>query len=338
MAIESKNAGANHETEVQNLCVVVSGSQQRLYSVDTTGRVLLNSFEGADHTSTSVLEPSRSLCDVGWVGVSAHASMPSLCVTARYWDKLVTVYDENRIVSQFRTMGHPMQMQLLDNGMLAMTEQGSYSIWDLRLPPSVQSKCDPLPTHHFAGVGSSGACVQRVFVSSSPLYAMDIMGTKLAVAGAERSCVVFDIRGEGAEARWNSCLKYDVTRLRFARSNPELCYVSGLDNELLVGRWDGTVGLSHFDGPHIESHWIGISNNNSTDTVYGLAQSGHVYISKNVPSLLENVYSANRRSNTNSPRPSTDGSVPTVIPHQRNAKKKKTQLPPATKKRKTEEE
>jgi hypothetical protein len=352
--IESLNGALKHENEVQHLAFFddpTSIGTQRLYSVDSSGQAIINTFSHGQHTSTTPLEkPSTIVSDHGWVGISANPFIaPSLTVTCRYADKLVTVYDQDRALSRFRTVGHPMQMQVLDNGMIAMTEQGSYSVWDLRLPPGISSTSGMDQSNgkpfQLAGVGGSGQCVQRVFVSSQPLYAMDVRGTKIGVAGAERCAVVFDLRGEGAEARWNNCLKYDVTRFLFSRSDPSLCYVSGLDNELLVGKWDGTLGLSHFDGPHIESHWIGISNNNPTDSVYGLAQSGHVYICKNVPSLLDNVTSANRRTSTSSPRPSESGdpnaassSTPTVLPHQRTAKKqKKTAQPPPSKKAKYQE-
>jgi hypothetical protein len=333
VAIESLN-GAKHSSEIQNLSVV-SSDLLHLYSVDSLGQVLVNSFGTDGHNSTVALPAPSSISEHGWVGIASHKALPGICATARYCDKLVTVYDQDRVVSRFKTIAHPMQVRMLDNGMLVMTEQGSFSIWDLRLPSAAI-----LPRYNIDGVGSSGNCVQRSYISSAPLYALDIMNTKVAVAGADRNCVVSDFRTGGVEARWNGCLKYDVTRVNFSRSDPSLCYVSGLDNELLVGRWDGTKGLSHFDGPHIESHWIGISNDNASDTVFGLAQSGHVYICKNTPALLEGVSSSAKTASTSTASAASssqpkEGS-PTVIPHQRQKKKKGD--PPPTKKPKLAED
>lgn len=332
--------GAKHFSEVQNLCFV-SGSAQLLYSVDSTGQILMNRFNGGEHVQAEALErPASAISEHGWVGVAANENFPGVSVSARYCDKLVTVYDGERSISKFRTVGHPTQVKMLDSGLLAMTEQGSYSLWDLRLPPNMtspHSSSNDTPSLNnkissdfaklkLSGVGSSGNCVQRVYVSQQILYSLDNSGTKVLVAGAERSAVVYDIRGDGPESRWGNCLKYDVTRARFAKSDPSLCYVSGLDNELLVGKLDGTSSISHFDGPHIESHWLGICNDNASDNVFGLAQSGHIFVCKNVPSILQHM-----ASTATSKIKEEKIEEMSVQPHQRQVKQKKIQPPPQKK-------
>ena len=132
VAIESLN-GAKHSSEIQNLSVV-SSDLLHLYSVDSLGQVLVNSFGIDGHNSTVALPAPSSISEHGWVGIASHKALPGICATARYCDKLVTVYDQDRVVSRFKTIAHPMQVRMLDNGMLVMTEQGSFSIWDLRLP------------------------------------------------------------------------------------------------------------------------------------------------------------------------------------------------------------
>lgn len=322
--------------EIQNICTT-SSDLLRLYSVDSIGQVLVNSFDRDVHSASITLEEPLRASEQGWVGITANKILPHVCATARYNDKLVTIYDQDRIISKFKTIAHPMQIRMLDNGILAMVEQGTFSLWDMRLPTATLKET-PLAKYDIDGVGSSGNCVQRVYLSSAPLYALDVMGTKVAVAGAERNCIVSDFRTAGVEARWNGCLKYDVTRINFSKSDPELVYVSGLDNELLVGRWDGTCGLSHFDGPHIESHWIGVSNDCESDTVYGLAQSGHVYICKNTPTLLEGVTRTNNSKSANDSASSSTKGTPAVVPHQRQQKKKKANPPPQKKQKLTENE
>lgn len=333
VAIETLNGARNHTHEIQNLCFV-SGTSQLLYSVDSSGQILVNRFEESDHKQTTALEqPKYAASEFGWVGIAAHKATPNVVVSARYSDKLVTVYDQERPISHFKSIANPTQIQLLENGILAMTEQGSYSLWDLRLPPSsfdasMVAADSPMRNAKLANIGLSGNCVQRVFVSPQILYSLDVHGTKILVAGAERAAAVYDLRNGGAEARWGNCLKYDVTRVRFAKSDPSLCYLSGLDNELLVGKLDGTLALSHFDGPHIESHWIGLTNDNQSDNIYGLAQSGHVFVCKNLPSLLETVASANVKNTASRSAPEDNPEKP---PQPRQVKQKKIQ-PPAAKK------
>lgn len=337
VVVEALNGACKHQTEIQNLCYV-AGASQLLYSVDSTGHILANRFEGGEHKQTTALEPSKyPTHEPGWVGVAANKAYPTVAVSARYSDKLVTVYDQERPISHFKCIANPTQVQLLENGMLAMTEQGSYSLWDLRLPStsfdaSAIAQDSPLTKAKIATIGLSGSCVQRVYVSPQILYSLDVRDTKILVAGAERAASVYDLRTGGAEARWGNSLKYDVTRGRFSRSDPSLCYLSGFDNELLVGKTDGSVVLSHFDGPHIESHWLGISNDNQSDHVYGLAQSGHMFICKNLPTLLDTVHAESKAAQE---KPAPEG-LPEKLPHQRQVKQKKIQ-PPAAKKPKLEE-
>lgn len=331
--VEALNGARKHQSEIQNLSFV-AGSSQLLYSVDSTGQILANRFEGGVHTQTTALElPKYAANELGWVGIATHKAFPNVAVSARYSDKLITVYDQERPISYFKAIANPTQVQLLENGMLAMTEQGSYSLWDLRLPPtsfdaSAIAPNSPMTNAKISTVGLSGNCVQRVFVSPQILYSLDVQGTKVLVAGAERAAAVYDMRNGGSEARWGNALKYDVTRARFSRSDSSLCYASGLDNEILVGKLDGSAVLSHFDGPHIESHWIGISNDNQSDRVYGLAQSGHVFVCKNLPNLLENMTAANAKA---APAVSAPEGLPEKMPHQRQVKQKKIQPPVAKK-------
>ena len=65
-----------------------------------------------------------------------------------------------------------------------------------------------------------------------PLYALACTANNVSVSGVTRDVITFDTHKWNIRARWNSCLKYEVTSLHLSSENENLCYVSGLGSEV----------------------------------------------------------------------------------------------------------
>lgn len=263
---------AKHLSEIQSLHHLNSkNGDSVIYSVDSSGFASVNLIKN-EKVSSFMIKPPVECANIyhGWVGISGDPLLTSRTITARYSDKLVCVYDEDKLIRQMRSIQNPTQILALENGLLAMTERNHYSLWDLRVASS----------------GYNGVITSRVQVSPEILYTLDSAGYYLAVAGVDRSISIFDLRRDGIISKWIHCLKYEITKVLFSKQDPSVCIVSGLDNEIIIGKSDGSKSLSHFEGLRIESRWAGITNHQNNDTVLGISQQGEVYIITNFNSLL----------------------------------------------------
>ncbi len=89
-------------------------------------------------------------------------------------------------------------------------------------------------------------------------------------------------------------MKYDLAYLAFSPSDSTLCYVAGLDNELMVGKFDGSekkkateakeyspsiLQMNHRLGFRGDSRWIGLDvvSRGNCDLAVGACESGSVY-------------------------------------------------------------
>jgi len=97
---------------------------------------------------------------------------------------------------------------------------------------------------------------------------------------------------------WRCPLKYDIAFLEFSPSNPQLCYVGGLDNEFMCGRHEtqnkktskGTsekvpysqsiLQQNHRLGFRGDSRWTGLDvalDSENNDIGIGICESGYAY-------------------------------------------------------------
>lgn len=259
-----------HKDEICNITYKNDASSHSgvLYSIDMKGHVLSHVQGHEGSTSHHLIAPTNKMENQLWCGVDVSPSDPSKLITAYHLDKKVTLYDNGKVVRSIQTILNPTQVRFVDENVIALTENNTLTFMDLRQKERFGT-------------------LKRVQPYSGPLYAMHVLGDLVGVGGFNRSLAVFDKRKMSVLAHWSSSLKYEITRFLFSSMDPKLCYVSGLDSEILCGRWDGSSNLSHFDGPRVESRWIGMTHHEETDTIVGYTEHGYCYILRNGVKLLE---------------------------------------------------
>lgn len=109
----------------------------------------------------------------------------------------------------------------------------------------------------------------------------------MGVGGADRSVYVIDINKFSTRGIWRNALKYEITSLHFSTIDSDLCILSGLDSEVVCGKWaGGNKASSHYQhGTRADSRWIGTDLHPETDLFVGITQLGTLYRIANVTYL-----------------------------------------------------
>jgi hypothetical protein len=261
---------ATHPYEIQNIFYKSANGQDYLYSVDMAGNSKFHILENSQIKNTvSVGQSETKRPELGWCGIIPTVHDAEKTVTARFFDKKITVADKDRVIRTFQPVQHPTQIGFLPTlDLLCVTEYNMLSVWDLRQ-------------------GEKFGCIKRTNTLREPLYALACTANNVSVSGAARDVITFDTHKWNIRARWNSCLKYEVTSLHLSSVNENLCYVSGLGSELLCGDWRGSSSVSHREGFHAESRWLGVQQHAEDDTMVGFTEAGSVYVFKNGVSMID---------------------------------------------------
>lgn len=268
-SMEVLSVDSIHKEEICNLYFKKDASSHSniLYSIDMKGYVNMRIENDKETHHIQLNNAKTKIENQIWAGLDICPSDSTKLITATHLSKLVTLYDNDRVVRTIRTILNPTQVKFVDENLVAITEYNTLTLIDVRQKDSL-------------------SVVKRMQPYSGPLYAMHVQGSLIGVGGFNRSVAVFDKRKMAVVSHWSSSLKYEITRFLFSSLDPTLCYVSGLDSEILCGRWDGSSNLSHFDGPRVESRWVGITQHVSTDTVLGFTEQGYCYVLRNGVKLL----------------------------------------------------
>lgn len=283
---EILNFEYEHNEEICNLIYKKDSTNHKsiLYSIDMKGNAFMNvlspssnSFEDNKNSfkigekqyqcsnSLKLMPSLFKLENQLWCGIDSSPINPNKIVTSLHLNKNVTLYDEERIIRSFKLIQNPSRLLFIDDNILSITENNSVSFIDLRM---------------------KSFYVKRIQPYSGYLYAMHHSDHLLGVGGYNRSIAVIDTRKMSIISHWSSSLKYEITHILFSSLDNNLCFVSGLDSEILCGRWDGSSNLSHFDGPRVESRWIGLTQDKKTDSIIGYTEQGYCYIIKNGINLM----------------------------------------------------
>jgi hypothetical protein len=65
--------------------------------------------------------------------------------------------------------------------------------------------------------------------------------------------------------------------VHFSKVHPDLCYVGGIDAEVIVGPWEGGGTASHFTCLRVDARWIGLHADPKRDALFGATASGSPY-------------------------------------------------------------
>ncbi|PRW57554.1 hypothetical protein C2E21_3392 [Chlorella sorokiniana] len=228
--------------EVQHLALAEGGGGSAvLAAVDCYGRAVLaqarrgEGAAGLQVVAAHQLQPPDVLREPGWAGVAVAPGAPSQAAVARHFAKDVTLFDGPMAVRSIHTLYRPTAVQLLSpqlsvgpqgGPLVAVTEGPQLSIWDVRGHGrgARVAKLSPGPHHgHLYCIAASDG-------GGLPL---------IGAAGAERSVLVWEPRKWALLDRWSNCLKYEATGLHFSSGSPRLCFVGGMDYEVLCGEWGG---------------------------------------------------------------------------------------------------
>jgi len=230
-----------------------------LYTVDSKGYGKVTV-----HERQIDLIPNESVYASGWVGITAHPTSPLSVVTARFLDKTVLVYDQDKIVRRFQAVNHPTQLHFVPSlNILSILEYNTVALYDLRQ-------------------GSGNGSIRNVPLPSTlPAYALACRSDMIAVGGAGRNITIFDTRSWKVRGTLKNSTKYEICSVLFA-SDSENLYV-GDDSVITLNQWNAADKPSHnylTDSLRLESRHLGVARNGETDTVMALTENGVVYVVK----------------------------------------------------------
>eukprot|EP00899_Mesostigma_viride_P010059 jgi/Mesvir1/19054/Mv12816-RA.1 len=238
-----------HRSEVQGVAADSRAGRVSVASVDSFGNLSVACLQSSqrDHLDEVGLVHSYHASAVdnacnepGWAGVAFSPRQPSTIATAQYFGRSLAVYDQDMLVRSFHTHAHPTALTFLGAGAadndatVVLTESSLLSIWDCR-------------------AGERGGCVQRLINAwgGGSLYCISPMpcggggdAGLVAVAGTERCVTVYDTRRWGIVGTWSHATKYQITSLQMSSLSPDMCYVGGLDNEVVCGHWNHDASKS----------------------------------------------------------------------------------------------
>jgi len=181
--------------------------------------------------------------------------------TAHHSAKQIRVDDleSGQCVRSFPSVFYPSSLTSLseNKNTFLTTEYNQLCLWDVR---------------------AQNPSVQRLPISSTWLYASAAKGHTVATGGKSRTIEVLDQRKWKFQDRWTNCLKFDVTSILFSEISDELLFVSGVDSELVCGRWRVS---STQDGKRAsfraDSRWVGMSTLRGQDVLVGYNENGNIY-------------------------------------------------------------
>lgn len=248
-------------SEVQALSVCCHGGTESLAVVDSYGRLCVASSPTAFSPSREeppaaappptvlTAEPPHAAVEPSWAGVAwaesgsdcSAAALPRLAV-ARNLARCIDVYDGGLHAACIHTAGYPNAVSFLPCSaggsggaathargcVVATAEASRVVLYDTR-SRAVAGRLSP--------GGGSGGCGGG---ESLAIAAATGPGTfhLLALACADRTLIIFDIRSGHPLRRLPGLTRKPATHLRFVPSDARYIAVAGSDQQLLLRRWD----------------------------------------------------------------------------------------------------
>jgi len=240
-------------------------NQRFLAAVTEKGNGFIWDLKSEKPSEPVNLKPSAQLTNErGWAGIDIDPLDPTKAVTARYFPRNISFYEEDKLVRSVNTQNFPCQIKYLHpeaqnsrTGLVGIVEAHEFTIWDVR-------------------VAEKNGCVSRLSPSPGGLFALDSTVGLMGVCGADRSVYVYDARSNRVMSSWNSCLKHDATQFSFLESDPTFCSVAGsVDSEISFGK---LAKNGNSVGKRCDNRIIGFRRIEKSDTVVGLTGCNTIYI------------------------------------------------------------
>eukprot|EP01111_Echinosteliopsis_oligospora_P013436 TRINITY_DN4819_c0_g2_i2.p1 TRINITY_DN4819_c0_g2~~TRINITY_DN4819_c0_g2_i2.p1 ORF type:complete len:421 (-),score=138.94 TRINITY_DN4819_c0_g2_i2:11-1273(-) len=279
--------------EIQNISFNFHKGQQRIASIDEYGVTNISILDHSDDPSSLVSVKSQILLpaangkvkcrEEGWAGLCfGDEENEDLLVSGHLFDKCLSLFDlqapggpkilRTQKCANMLTSIHMQNIPQSSSSspLLFTTEYNQLAIYDLRV----------------AGYAS---CIKRLTPSTSWLYGIGVGEGVVAVGGDSRTLSIYEARRSWSlKASWSNCLKHEIRGVYFSKVSKELCFVAGVDAEVIVGEWEKGGGTAnHFSCLRVDSRWIGLcpSSLPKEDTIYGTTAQGTVYLVQNASKM-----------------------------------------------------
>ncbi|EGC36328.1 hypothetical protein DICPUDRAFT_78014 [Dictyostelium purpureum] len=284
-----------YETKLKHEIQSISSTEdnKRVSAIDSSGSCWIADYHQSDLVNSFTIDSSKGESDgfteLGWAGLSFNTSDQSIFARTQFYQKRIEIFKGDQLAQSIQLIQNPTQIQYFNHeksnsALLAVTEFNQLKIYDPR-----QS--------------TNNSCIQKFTPSTNWLYSIGISTNfeYIAVGGANRTVSVFDTKKWSNCGNWKNCLKYEITSIQFSNKNPSICYVGGLDSEVLAGEWNGSSGVDHFTGLRVDSRWLGLSKLKNEEFIFGFTGSSSIYYINNCEKLFQSTYKTtnSRKSHTN---------------------------------------
>ncbi|KDO20654.1 hypothetical protein SPRG_13407 [Saprolegnia parasitica CBS 223.65] len=300
MASEALLTTPVHKYEIQSIAARADSHPNPLIaSIDARGAAFL--YTKSTGSTDDVGSPQRkkqkqhkfdshtltasTTAEVGWAGIALDPTASSSVVaTAHFFAKELRFFDATTLQSTWvqPTVMHPTALTFSPTlaSTAVVAEYNQFSIWDAKSNKRVARDGAP-----------SQGCLYAIACSPD--------GHSIAMGGEDKVAYIYDTRMWKLRNRWRCPLKYDIAYLAFSPSQSSLCYVAGLDNELMCGEHDASkekkqkhkepapayspsiLQQNHRLGFRGDSRWIGldiVSASEDEDMGVGICESGSAYV------------------------------------------------------------
>ena len=300
-----------------------NNNKSLLVSVDTQGHLLWSSSTNdAANSSTSssfsaaasklggqVTRQNIESVESGWSGVSLGPSQHAAIV--QHFDRTLSIADlnseTNTYVGTTKLSGCPTDVGFCgSNTLVATSESNAVVLYDIRQHSSnnIAGSCVPTPTNRQA---PSHSILRAV---ATP----NVWPANILTASDDRFVYTIEPRNWRVLRRWRTPLKYEPVRLLRSPSRDSLCYIAGLDNDIMCGDVGGTtqtggdsnsgagkkrkreftqLQMMFSTGFRGDGPWSGVTirqdgqGKDTNDILYAVSQSCGLYVVKGATGLLE---------------------------------------------------
>ena len=330
-----------HESPVQSIATQYLSDQTILASVDTFGRVkwsacthsmeedvyantLNNTLNNTSktsntsNTSNTITRDTSANIESGWSGLSLGPFNQMAVV--QHFDRTLSIGNLHSGTTTFQSTAHlsgcptdvgfcgGTQSDSVGGQLVATTENNAVVLYDLRQKngggaPAGRAQCGaPVSTHRQA----------PSFAHLRAIATPETWPANILAASDDRFVYTIEPRNWRVLRRWRTPLKYEPVGLLRSPSHSSLCYIAGLDNDIMCGNVGGPAQLGgdsnnnqdkkrkreftqlqmmfstgfRGDGP-----WAGVAVRNvgddSNDILYAVSQSCGLYVVEGATGLLD---------------------------------------------------
>ncbi|OQS07507.1 hypothetical protein THRCLA_00487 [Thraustotheca clavata] len=281
-----------HKYEIQSLIASVDArGATYVYKKTTANAASPQRKKQKQQHYTSHQVSDATTPEIGWAGIALDPTSASTTLaTAHFFSKELRFYDYSTLQSTWIQLTVMYPTALSFSPTLASTavvaEYNQFSVWDAKSKTRIVREGAP-----------SQGCLYTIACSPD--------GNSIAMGGEDKVAYIYDTRMWKLRNRWRCPLKYDIAFLAFSPNDPKLCYVAGLDNELMCGRFDGSDKKKNKEAPAYspsilqqnhrlgfrgDSRWIGLNivSSKNQDMGFGICENGSAYAIRPAQYMLGN--------------------------------------------------